>query len=83
VTAAGGRFKDAGHRVLSVRVRSATGRVLARRVVSASAGRWQARLAYRVAHAQTGTLEAVELSAKDGALSCLVQAPVALTLGAR
>jgi hypothetical protein len=59
-------------------VRAADGRVLRRTPVSAAGGRWRARLPYRVATAQTGTLEAVELSAKDGALSCLVQTPVGL-----
>lgn len=61
-----------------VALRSATGSVLRRRAVSAAGGRWRARLTHRVTRAQTGTLEAVELSAKDGALTCLVQAPVRL-----
>jgi Immunoglobulin-like domain of bacterial spore germination len=61
-----------------VHVRSSAGRVLGRRVVTATNGRWHARVPYRVARAQTGTVEAVELSAKDGALACLVQAPVRL-----
>lgn len=59
-------------------VRSAGGRVLGQRTVTAANGRWRTRISYRVAHAQTGTIEAVELSAKDGALTCLAQAPVTL-----
>jgi hypothetical protein len=59
-------------------VRSSGGRILGRKTVTAAAGRWRARIGYRVARAQTGTVEAVELSAKDGALTCLVQAPVGL-----
>jgi hypothetical protein len=59
-------------------VRSARGRILGRRVVTAVNGRWRARVPYRVAVAQRGIVEAVELSAKDGALSCLVQAPLRL-----
>ena len=84
VAAAGGRVAVAGteHEVFEhsfpVVVRSAAGRVLGRRAVAAVSGRWSARVGYRVARAQTGTLEAVELSAKDGALSCLAQLPVRL-----
>jgi hypothetical protein len=59
-------------------VRSARGRILGRRTVTAINGRWRARVPYRVTDAQTGTVEAVELSAKDGALTCLAQAPVRL-----
>ena len=39
---------------------------------------WSARVAYRVSTAQTGTLEAVADSAKDGSLVCLVQVRVGL-----
>jgi hypothetical protein len=59
-------------------VRSERGSIVGRQIVSAAAGRWQARVPYRVADPQTGIVEAVELSAKDGALSCLVQAPAGL-----
>jgi hypothetical protein len=46
--------------------------------VVASAGRWSAQLSYRTTRRQSGTLEAAALSAKDGALACLVQARVTL-----
>jgi hypothetical protein len=41
-------------------------------------GAWSARVSYRVGTAQTGTLEAVAGSAKDGSLACLVQVRVGL-----
>lgn len=59
-------------------VRDARGRVLGRGTVTAVGGRWRADIPYRVARAQTGIVEALELSAKDAALTCLVQAPVPL-----
>jgi len=43
-----------------------------------SPGDGTARVAYRVSTAQTGTLEAVADSAKDGSLVCLVQVRVGL-----
>jgi hypothetical protein len=55
-----------------LRVRDAAGRSVGRRIMTAR-GAWSARVAYRVATAQTGTLEAVAESAKDGSLACLVQ----------
>jgi len=55
-----------------LRVRDGAGRVVGRRVMTAR-GAWSARVAYRVSSAQTGTLEAVADSAKDGSLACLVQ----------
>ncbi|HEU4973704.1 MAG TPA: Gmad2 immunoglobulin-like domain-containing protein [Baekduia sp.] len=59
-------------------VRTPGGRIVGRRTVTAAGGRWSARIPYRVRRTQTGIVEAVDLSAKDGALSCLVQAPVTL-----
>lgn len=61
-----------------MRVWSANGTPLGQRVVQAARGRWRASVRYRIRRRQTGILEAVELSAKDGALACLVQQPVAL-----
>jgi hypothetical protein len=52
------------------------GRIHRRHHVAAFNDRWQATFAYPHAKRQTGTLEAVELSAKDGALACLVQVRV-------
>lgn len=60
-----------------LRVRDASGRSVGRRVMTAR-GAWSARVAYRVSTAQTGTLEAVADSAKDGSLVCLVQVRVGL-----
>jgi hypothetical protein len=55
-----------------LRVRDASGRSVGRRVMTAR-GAWSARIAYRVAGAGIGTVEAVAASAKDGSLACLVQ----------
>ena len=55
-----------------LRVRDLAGRVVGTRAMTAR-GRWSARVAYRVTSAQTGTVEAVAASAKDGSLDCLVQ----------
>ena len=40
------------------------------------ARRWSTNFGYRSVARQTGTLEAVALSAKDGTLDCLVQVRV-------
>ena len=61
-----------------LRVRDASGRSVGRRRVMTARGAWSARVAYRVSTAQTGTLEAVADSAKDGSLVCLVQVRVGL-----
>ena len=50
----------------------------AQRAVQAAGGRWRARFRIPELPAQTGTLEAVALSAKDGTLDCLVQKRVAI-----
>ena len=60
-----------------LRVRDRAGRVVGRRVMTAR-GAWSARVAYSVTSAQTGTLEGVAASAKDGSLACLVQVRVGL-----
>lgn len=73
-----GTERDVFEHSFPVRVRSATGRAVGQSTVSAAAGRWRANVRFRVTRPQTGTLEAVELSAKDGALACLAQAPVRL-----
>ena len=52
------------------------GRIHRQRPVVAFDRRWHSNFAYPHAKRQTGTLEAVELSAKDGALACLVQVRV-------
>ena len=65
-------------------VRGSDGRVLGRRTVTAARGRWSSSVHYHASRGQVGTLEAVDLSAKDGALACLVQVRLALpAFGAR
>lgn len=86
-----GRFSVAGGRVVAsgrernlfehslvVRVRGADGRLIREHPATAAAGRWSVAFGYAVARAQPGTLEAVALSAKDGALDCIVQQQVGL-----
>ena len=43
-----------------------------------SGGRWSGQLTYHTTRTQAATLEAVETSAKDGALICIVQIRVTL-----
>jgi hypothetical protein len=60
-------------------VRNETGAVVGRRTVTVAAdGTWARTLRYRAARRQPGTLEAVDLAARDGALLCLAQVRVAL-----
>ncbi len=75
---AAGRERNLFEHSFAVRIRNARGSVVAARPISAVSGRWSVRLRYRVARRQAGTLEAVELSAKDAALGCLVQVRVRL-----
>jgi hypothetical protein len=58
-------------------IRGANGRVLGRRHV-VGAGSWSTTVRYAAKHRQAGTLEAVDLSAKDGAADCLAQVRVTL-----
>ncbi len=62
----------------ALRVRGRYGVVLAERHVLAGAGRFRRTITYDVATARRGTLEAVDLSARDGRLACLVQRAVTL-----
>jgi hypothetical protein len=77
VTATGRENGLFEHR-FTLALRDADGRVLARRGVTAAAGRWRARITYTESRRQPGTLEAVARSAKDGAVACLAQARVIL-----
>src|ERR1044072_9801418 len=61
-----------------IRVRDATGKVVGTRIVTAR-GDWRQTGGYDVASAQSGTVEAVAASAKDGSLACLVQVRVRLS----
>ena len=61
-------------------VRSAAGRVVGHRTVAfgTTAPAWRSTVGYSVPTDQPGTLEAVALSARDGALTCLAQIGVPL-----
>jgi immunoglobulin-like protein involved in spore germination len=74
--AAAGRERNLFEHSLVVRLRGANGRVLAQRPETAARARWRSRFRYPSVRRQTGTLEAVADSAKDGSLDCLVQARV-------
>jgi hypothetical protein len=74
--AAAGLERNLFEHSLVVRLRAASGRVLAQRAETAARGRWRSRFRYPSARTQAGTLEAVAHSAKDGSLDCLVQVRV-------
>jgi hypothetical protein len=58
----------------AVAVRDVHGGIRARRTIGGQPGRtWRVRLAYRVSRRQAGTIEAFDLSARDGRVDCLVQ----------
>jgi hypothetical protein len=60
-------------------VRGADGRVKGRGSVTFGAsGNWSRTVRYEIGHRQDGTLEAVDLSARDGTLACLAQVRVTL-----
>jgi hypothetical protein len=71
-----GAERDLFEHGLIVRLRSPAGRIVRERAATAADGRWSVRLRTPRARRQRGTLEAVALSAKDGALVCLVQVPL-------
>ena len=73
---AAGRERDLFEHSLIVRLRRAGGRVHTERAATAANGRWSTRFRYPRTRRQTGTLEAVALSAKDGTLDCLTQVRV-------
>jgi hypothetical protein len=72
VKASGGERNLFEH-MFVVRLRRHGGGIHRQKTVTAVNGHWSTSFAYRHARRQTGTLEAVEFSAKDGALDCLVQ----------
>jgi hypothetical protein len=59
-------------------LRNRRGNVISLRSVTANAGHWHKSLPYDVTRRQAGTLEAVDFSAQDGSLSCIVQVRVRL-----
>ena len=71
---AGGVFENQFPLVL----RGSDGTVIAQRTVQVSYGRWSGQLTYHTTRTQAATLEAVQTSAKDGALTCIVQIRVTL-----
>jgi DNA-binding beta-propeller fold protein YncE len=77
VVAAGSEHDISKHKFLVV-VRDGAGEVLGQRSVEAGAARWTTEVGYQTPAPQMGTLEAVAFSAKDGAVTCLVQVAVSL-----
>jgi Immunoglobulin-like domain of bacterial spore germination len=73
-----GRERDLFEHSLVVLLRRKGGRIHRQRPETAAMGRWSSSFRYPAAPRQTGTLEAVALSAKDGTLDCLVQVRVRL-----
>jgi hypothetical protein len=73
---AAGRERDLFEHSLVVRLRREGGRVHRQKAETAVNRRWSTNFGYRRVARQTGTLEAVALSAKDGTLDCLVQVRV-------
>jgi immunoglobulin-like protein involved in spore germination len=75
---ASGTERNLFEHMFVVNVRNEAGRVVGRRGVASSNGRWSTAVSYRVSRAQPGTLEAVDLSEGDGSLVCLAQVRVTL-----
>ena len=73
---AAGRERNLFEHQFQVVLRRRGGRIQRQHHVAAAGGRWHTSFAYPHAARQTGTLEAVDLSEKDGALVCLVQVRV-------
>ena len=73
---AAGRERALFEHSLVVRLRRTGGRIHRQKAETAFHRRWSTNFTYRHARRQTGTLEAVALSAKDGTLDCLVQVRV-------
>jgi hypothetical protein len=71
-----GRERNLFEASLVVRLRRNGGRIHRQQAETAFMGRWNTDFTYPPARRQTGTLEAVALSAKDGTLDCLVQVRV-------
>jgi hypothetical protein len=76
-----GRARALFENSLLVRLRGAGGRVVAQQAETAARGRWSTSFRYPRKRRQTGTLEAVAQSAKDGTLECIVQVRVRLGAG--
>ena len=63
-----------------VRLRRSSGAVVAAKTVTTATatGPWSTELRHTVTPRQTGVVEAVAFSAKDGAVQCFYQRPVTL-----
>jgi hypothetical protein len=77
VSATGSEGPSVFENTFQVVVRGADGKVLGRRTVVHGPS-WRATVKYTASHRQSGTLEAVAFSPKDGALACLSQTRVTL-----
>ncbi len=64
--------------MFQVVLRKASGRIARAVGVTSSGGNWSRTFSYAVAGQQAGTLEAVDLSEKDGSLACIAQVRVTL-----
>jgi hypothetical protein len=73
-----GGERDVFEHSFALRLRTPSGAIAGTQPVAAAAGRWAATVRHRLRRPRTGTVEAVELSAKDGSLSCLVERRVRL-----
>jgi hypothetical protein len=73
---ASGRERDLFEHSLAVVLRRRDGRIHKLRGITAFDRRWSTSFRYPQVARQTGTLEAVSTSAKDGTLDCLVQTRV-------
>lgn len=71
-----GRERNLFEHSLVVRLRRSGGRIHRQKAETAFQQMWSTSFDYPPARRQTGTLEAVALSAKDGTLDCLVQVRV-------
>jgi hypothetical protein len=71
-----GRERNLFEHSLVVRLRRNGGRIHRQRPETAFMRRWSTEFTYPRTVRQTGTLEAVALSAKDGTLDCIVQVRV-------
>jgi hypothetical protein len=80
VSASGVELPGVFENTFQVVLRGANGKVLGRRTVTHGPS-WSTKVKYTSSHRQSGTLEAVALSPKDGALACLYELRVTLPAG--
>jgi Immunoglobulin-like domain of bacterial spore germination len=71
-----GKERGVFENMFGVVVRGEHGQVLGRKTLHGRS--WSTTVRYHATHRQAGTLEAVDLSAKDGALTCIAQVRVTL-----